>query len=188
MKKLFYLLLVISIAACQNEGGEKAPAKGADWSGYQMQDLGSGMKMASKKNAKGELLEEGSVSNGSKDGNWVTYHTKNGIPATITGYSNGVKNGSFVKINDRGNFEEIASFSNGELNGLRKIFDRTRVIEESNYKGGKLDGSRKLFYKGGEVKEEGIFKNGQRDGVAKWYDEEGNVTIEMKYDNGKKIE
>lgn len=191
MKKLIYIIVIACLAACNNpseSGSNTSSAAGADWSGYEMNDLGSGLKRATKNDKKGVLIEEGTVNNGNKEGNWVTYHPKNGIPATITSYSNGVKNGPFIKVNERGNFEEVARFANDKLSGVRQVFDRTRVIEESNYKDGKLHGARKLFYKGGEIKEEGEFKNGQRDGVAKWYDEEGNVTIEMKHKDGKKVE
>lgn len=192
MKKLIYIIAIVCLAACNNpgEGGSSAPgpASGStDWSGYEMLDIGSGLQHATKVDGKGVLVEEGTVSGGAKSGNWLTYHSKNGIPATITGYSNGAKNGAFVKLNDRGNFEEVAHFANDKLNGPRQVYDRTRVVEESNYKAGQLHGSRKLFYKGGEIKEEGTFKNGKRDGVTKWYDEEGNVTIEMTHKDGKEV-
>ncbi len=192
MKKLLYtigLVLFVSISAC--ESGSKAPAASSpgtgDWSSYEMTDLGEGLSLASKKDDKGQLLEEGTLKNGKREGTWVTFHTKKGIPATMTSYAGGNKNGTFVKINDKGDFEEIAHFSNGALSGVRKVYDRTRVIEEASYLNGQLNGERKLFYKDGTSKEEGVFKNGKRDGTAKWFDEEGNVTIEMEYKNGEKV-
>lgn len=191
MRILSYFMLLFLLSACGNAGSEgsgKVSSGTGDWAAYDLLDADNGVQIASKKDEKGKLVEEGVLVGGQKDGEWVTYHTKNGIPATITNYSNGQKNGPMIKINDRGTFEELSHFVNDKLEGSRKVYDRTRVIEEASFKDGQLHGQRKLYYKDGKVKEEGVFKNGQRDGVAKWYNENEEVTIEMKYENGKKIE
>lgn len=202
MKKIQQLLLVILCAslsffiACEqgngsaagnSDGGGSAESLSVD--GYDLTPYAHdvGLQKAIKKQAD-KITEEGDLRNGKKVGTWVTYHTRNGLIASITSYnSSGVQHGLMVKSDDRGNITEKAFYINGVLEGKKMVYNRTRVKEESEYVNGKLDGTRKLYYDNGKLQEEGSFKAGQRDGVTTWYDQEENPKFAYEYENGKKV-
>ncbi|MGB0840522.1 MAG: hypothetical protein ACPGXL_10290, partial [Chitinophagales bacterium] len=110
------VIMIMSIfvwTACGN-GGASGAAEAVNTDGFILTDVGGGMKKAVKESAKkGQLSEEGYLKGGGKEGNWMTYHEKNGMPAIIQSYRNGKKDGAYIKLDDRGQMTEKGSFLNG---------------------------------------------------------------------------
>lgn len=132
----------------------------------------------------GDAFSTGDYLNGKRNGNWIEHHP-NGVVKSVTGYIDGVKQGGFTTVDDKGQLEASGYYHNGELHGAWKQFNRARVKEERTYINGKLEGVVKVYYPTGKIMEEGMYTNGVRDGVSKWYDQDGNITIEYEYDNGE---
>ncbi len=174
MKNYLWVLLLVVLVGCQ-------PADGGG------QSAGSGSLERSSNEENGKLLGEGYLRGGEKDGSWITYHKRNGLVESVVGYRNGLRQGPYMKADDKGSVTERGFYVDDKLEGPRVRFTRTRVKEESNYTGGKLEGARKLFYDNGKIQEEGNFKDGKRHGENKWYDQEENVTIAAEYANGEKV-
>lgn len=134
----------------------------------------------------GDAYIVGDYLNGKRSGSWTEFHT-NGVLKSVTSYIDGVKQGTHITSDDRGQVEVIASYHNGELDGDWKQYSRTRVKEERTYINGKLEGTVRIYYPTGKIMEEGLYTNGVRDGISRWYDQEGNVTIEYEYKNGELV-
>ena len=96
MKQIFILFsLAIFISSCGGSGNS-TPAEGAsiDLSGFEILDIpGTTFQKVVKRTPAGILLEEGTLSNGKRNGMWVTYHASNEIPKTIINYVNDVNSG-----------------------------------------------------------------------------------------------
>ncbi len=183
-------LIISLLTACG--GSSNAPTPKAVLSGdYALTSYSgmNGLQKAVKKDAQDNIQEEGDLLNGQRHGTWVTYHKgiKSHLVESTTTYNNGVKQGLFMKMDDRGNVTEKGFYVNGNLDGRVYSFERGRIKEETDYKNGLIDGERKLYYSNLQLQEAGTFKNGKRDGYARWYDQDGNVTIEYQYKNGEKV-
>ncbi len=129
---------------------------------------------------------QGDYLNGQRTGTWTEY-SQTGMPKTITTYVDGIQQGAYFEIDDRGQLQKVAYYGNGQLNGDWKQFNHTRIKEERHYANGKIDGMVKIYYDNGKILEEGQYAKGLRNGISKWYDQEGNVTIEYEYNNGELV-
>ncbi len=189
-----FMVMAFTLTACQQPGGSssnagKSKAASTSLSGYDVTDYGNGWKKAVKLDNNGKVTEEGDLNgNDQKIGTWLTYHPRKELLQSMTTYKDGVKNGAYIKADDRGSISEKAYYNNGELDGQRLLYNRTRIKERAFYKMGKLEGERKVFYENTDkIQEESNFKNGQRDGISKWYNQDGDITIQYEYKDGKKV-
>ncbi len=197
MYRLFSTLVFVcflAFCACQNGS---APASSSttptsktsfNADGYELSDIAGGMQRALKKNNKDRMIEDGTLLNNQREGSWTSYHDDaNNMPASVTSYKNGKKNGTMVRFGKTGQLEALANYVDDALNGPYTKYVRTKVVETSFYKNGQLEGSRKTFYDDGKIKTESSYVNGKRNGMERYYDLDGNVTIEYEYQNGERI-
>ncbi len=180
MKNLFFVLcLVCTFAACNSGGSGASSSKGGA--------VGE-IELKVEKDADGDIIAEGGLLNGEKQGTWVTYHKKNGLVESIIPYNNGVPHGAFAKINDKGYITEKGVYKNGEFHGDYRKYIRSKIKEEAVFVNGKLDGIRKQYFDDGKIMSEGSYKLGVKDGSFKYYTQEGEVKFEQSYKNGEKVE
>jgi len=190
MKSIYYSFLVALLGLiftnCQQNSTHVVPA---DLTGFTTTSVagGAGLK-AEKKDANGNVLEEGMLINGARNGSWVTYHPdKEKAIATIANYVNNELNGVFLTLSDRGQIETLTTYANGVFDGNFAKFRFGNVEESGTYVNGQLDGLYKKFYPTRKIQMEAEYKNGKQHGFYKYYNEEGNVTMEYQYANGEKI-
>jgi len=112
---------------------------------------------------KKNIVSEGKAVNRQNEGEWKYYHEASKDIMT----------------------SEI--YSNGKLNGIRKVFFKTgKIAEETNYLNGVKNGPYKKYTEKGVVLEEVIYKNGQLEGNAIYRDSDGSIVSKGPYVNGTK--
>lgn len=177
MKKLMLLLTFCGLIACNAPGSAGGSSNGGGKSEHKVE-----------KNDKGDMIAEGDLRGGEKDGAWITYHTKNGMVESVITYDMGTPHGAFIKINDSGYITEKGVYNNGTFEGDYKKYIRSKIKEEATFADGKLDGIRKQYFDDGKIMTEESYKMGEKDGTFKYYNQEGEVKFEQKYKNGEKVE
>ncbi|MFT4759412.1 MAG: antitoxin component YwqK of YwqJK toxin-antitoxin module [Paraglaciecola sp.] len=190
LKHTSLVLVALFLFACNaKDTSLKAVAGTADFADFAMTAItGTTMQKAVKKNPDGEIMEEGTVENGQKNGQWIIYNADNNLPKSITTYVDGLYTGTLIEFNKRGQIEKTTSYINNELNGLYGVYKFGRTVETVNYVNGKMDGVyRKYFNNKDDVQEERTYKNGVLDGALRFFNEEGKVVLEYDYKNGEKI-
>ncbi|RMG87912.1 MAG: hypothetical protein D6714_01490 [Bacteroidetes bacterium] len=179
------------LTSCNQKGGSGTPAQGAaiDLTGFEIYDVpGSDFKKVVKRSASGQLLEEGMILNGKRNGMWVTYFENKELPKTIVNYVNDTYSGAWFSFNDRGQLEEMRGYLNNELDGKWAKTKFGRFTEEGHYKNGKLDGTyRSYFPNSDKVQKELNYKDGELHGTFKYFNDKGEVTLDYIYEHGKKI-
>jgi len=114
-------------------------------------------------NQKNNKVSEGKLINKIYEGEWKYYHEDS--PLIMT--------------------REL--YTNGKLNGIRKVFYKSeKIAEETTYRNGVKEGSYKKYAENGIVLEESIYKNNQYEGLAIFRDAENVVTAKGLFKNGKK--
>ena len=115
-------------------------------------------------NQKNNKVSEGKVVNKQFEGEWKYYHENS--PQVMT----------------------LEYYSNGKLNGVRKVFYKSGVIaEETTYKDGVKEGLYKSYAENGIVLEESNFKNGLYDGMATYRTATNELSSQGVYKKGKKV-
>ncbi|MDI9258098.1 toxin-antitoxin system YwqK family antitoxin [Flavobacterium sedimenticola] len=115
-------------------------------------------------NQKNNKVSEGKVVNKLFEGEWKYYHEDSPIVMTLEYYTN------------------------GKLNGVRKVFYRSGVLaEETTYKNGIKEGAYKSYAENGVVLEESYFKNGLNEGMATYRNATNQIVSQGLYKNGKKV-
>lgn len=115
-------------------------------------------------NQKNNKVSEGKVVNKQFEGEWKYYHENS--PQVMT----------------------LEYYSNGKLNGVRKVFYKSGVIaEETTYKDGVKEGLYKSYAENGIVLEESNFKNGLYDGMATYRTATNELSSQGVFMSGKKV-
>ncbi len=185
---LFYTLsLSILLLSCNQQPA--ASKIQVDTASYQSEPIaGSAFEHLTRRDAGGNLVEEGFMLNGTKEGTWVTYFPEKGFPKTVESFAGGTYNGVYLGFNDRGHVELRAGYKNNLLDGFWATYKFGRETETRSYKNGQLDGVvRKYNDRTGKLLEEIHYKNGQYDGPYRFYNEEGQITVEYIYKAGTKV-
>ena len=130
--------------------------------------------------------EEGDLLDGRKNGSWTVYH-KNELVKSITTYVQGIQQGNYIELDDKGNLVKKVHYVNGIEDGETVLYTKGKIIERKQYEAGQLTGKKSKFYASGKIMEESTWEAGKMHGPAKWYDQEGNVTIEYEYNQGNLI-
>lgn len=185
MKNLIIFSFMITLFAC---GKQSNTAGTGDLSGYTISSLASGGERAVKYDSSNNLLEEGYLLNGKRNGMWITYHDDGHRTKTITHYSNNALNGPYLEFNNRGQIESRAGYVDGQYDGLMAKYKFGRPTIETYYKDGVIHGKHIEYFNNGKKQKEVDFKNGKQDGKLRYYDEDENVTLEYTYKNGEKLE
>lgn len=146
------------------------------------------MKLATKLDSIGKIVEEGTLKNGEKHGEWLVYSPDRDVPRSVANYENGKLNGPYMEFNTFGQVELICGYLDHKLHGRFVRLKNIRPLEKGNYVHGELDGEYTKFYQGKDQAQQiQLFKNGKLDGTTKFFDEAGNLIMQYEYKNGEKI-
>lgn len=149
---------------------------------------GSDIQFVKLMDGEGNIQESGMMLNGHKTGTWTYNHPGTNYPKTITSFVNGLRNGPYFELNDRGQTTIMAYYKNNKLNGPWAKFRFGKAEMSVDYVNGLMDGIyREIDFKNGKLKKEVSFKNGKEDGFMRYYGDDGQVSVEYKYKDGKKI-
>ena len=187
MRSILFTAVLLSFMAC---GGGSSTGADANLVGFETSSVGNtGIKAAIKKNASNEQIEKGYTLGGKKDGTWLTYYTADhaGKIKTIASYVDGMLNGPYLELSNRGQIDKEVNYENNMYNGRYVEYKFGRIIKEANYRDNKLDGTSKDYYQNGNVQKEINFKGGKQHGSLRYYNEEGAVTVEYDYKDGEKL-
>lgn len=182
-----YLLLPLALLAC-DQSGTTVPANTAvDLEGFTSEQLaGTDVVRVEKRDDGGQLLEEGFIKNGVKEGTWITYDQGN--LKTITNYIDGQLNGLHLELDNQKRLVAQTGYKNGALHGKALKFKFSRPLQEFNYVNGQLNGFyREYFENSGKLRSEEEYKNGKREGIRRIFNSDGDVVMEETYKNDKKV-
>ena len=188
MKYLIFAFSFLFIYACNSSSAPTSVPVNLD--GFEAESVpGSEHKRVFRKGPSGVVMEEGTILNGKRNGQWIEYHSSNaeGRIKSITHYINDKKTGAQLQFNTRGQIEVKANFMNDQYHGKVAKYQFGRPLEETEYKNGQYHGFHKTYYQRGDVQQEVEYKNGKQDGKFRYYDEDGNITLEYTYKNGEKV-
>ncbi|MCX6270380.1 MAG: hypothetical protein NTU44_04010, partial [Bacteroidetes bacterium] len=182
MKRLFIFFLftiITGIAVSQTTTAVQDTAKNQTDARGQKQGIW-------KETLDGGSFAKGLYKNDKKDGIWLSYHPA-GFIKSIESYKNGIREGVFISIDDRGALAGEEYYVQDKIDGLSRHFTYGgRPSSEINYKMGMKHGSYKVYYDmTGKLQEESNYVMNKKDGVAKWYDTEGKMVAEYNYRNGE---
>lgn len=84
-----------------------------------------------------------------------------------------------------GEYTDIYSYKDGELDGLNVIYYKNNIKEIGYWKEGKQNGLFQMYTESGVLVDSGTFKNGERDGLTEqFYSETGKMRVSANYKNG----
>jgi len=196
MKKFALLFLAVMLYACnsnQSTGTNAASAEAktpaaVNPNQYEMEDAGNGLKLATKRNADGKIIEQGFMKNGKKEGAWKVYEKSFDFPKYIISYVDGAYNGPYFEYTDHGQVEIQSNYKNNKLHGHWGQYKFGKIIKTANYTDGLLDGLYAEYnQRDGTPKMEATYKMGKQDGSMKYYNDKGEVILEYTFRNGEKI-
>lgn len=199
MKRSFLLLvgLIFLVLACgespagNTEAGAAADAPAiAPAAGFEMEAIpGSDCERAVMRDPNGNIAEVGFVCDGKRTGTWVINHDDQEMPKTLISYIDGLYNGTYLQLNDRGQIELMATYKNNKLHGPWGEYRFGRPVKTATYTDGEIDGwYREYEFRNGNLKQEASYKNGVQDGPMRYYNEAGEVILEYTYKDGEKVE
>ena len=187
MRLLLILLSVQFFVSCST-GTNTGAAVNLD--GYDTEIIkGTNVTKAVKLNAAGEMVEQGYVSNGKRNGIWMSYYTGDhaGKIKTVASYSDGILSGPYLELSNRGQIETELYYENNKYNGKYSTYKFGRLTKEMNYKDHQLEGKVAEYNNKGDIQKEINYKNGKQHGLMRYFNDDGEVVMEYEYDNGKKI-
>lgn len=192
MKRDFTIAILAFFMACDNGSntakladGEMIPLLPAN---AQLEPLNDGSGLVKSTVYAGDrIVEQGYYQNGYRVGVYTTFHARNGFIASMTGYVSGKKHGQSTILDERGQVQELFTYSNDILHGQYIMFNRTRMKEKKNYLNGAVDGVAEKYYPNGKIMERASYSNGKLNGISRWYDQQGKNTIAYEYNMGEMI-
>jgi antitoxin component YwqK of YwqJK toxin-antitoxin module len=189
MRSFILLAIITSILFSCNSGSTTTGAS-EDLTGYETEKIdGSNVIRAIKKNSVGDIIEEGYVSNGKRNGAWITYWENEyaGRFKSIASYSDGMLNGPYIEFSNRSQIEKEVNYANNKYNGKFAQYKFGRTEKEITYRDNVLDGPSIEYNTKGDKQKEVNYKNGKLDGKWRTFNEEGEVTLEYIYKDGEKV-
>lgn len=189
MKSVLLLLALAVLSACSSEKEKSTPApSGSKLSGFTLVEAdGIGLSRAQKSDAGGNLLEEGFVKDGSKEGTWTVFRPGLGFPQSVASYVGGKLNGPYIEFNEENKITLLANYENNLLHGKWFRYQYGELAFSAEYRRGKLHGLYKEYRGQGKVAKEISYTDGELDGPYRFFDDRGNVVLEYAYRKGKKI-
>ena len=183
-----YLLAIISLIFVACNSGTSTTGPATDLAGYETESM-DGVTRAYKKNGVGDIIEQGYVSGGKRNGAWMTYWEDDnaGRIKTIASYTDGLLNGAYLEFTNRSQIEKEVTYANNKYHGRFAQYKFGRIEKEINYKDNVLDGKSIDYTSKGNKQKEVNYKNGKLDGKWMTFNEEGEVTLEYIYKNGEKV-
>lgn len=194
MRSLLAILLLVGVYSCESATQETEPAPQATDSqpaeDYTLEAIpGTDLMQATKLNDQQQVIETGFYLNGLPQGTWKFFNPlKKDFPEKVINYHQGVMQGLYLEINERGQITLKANYLNNELHGTWGSYKFGRPLKTATYVNGQLDGPyREYTATRGTVQREIYYKMGKEHGSYRYFDEDGNVTVEYQYENGEKI-
>lgn len=184
---LFLFVSTLFFASCSTSTNTGAAA---NLEGYQTEVIdGTSITKATKKSGAGEIIEQGYVSNGKRNGIWMTYYEGDdaGKIKTIASYSDGILSGPYLELSNRGQIETEVNYENNMYHGKFVTYKFGRLTKEVNYNKNALDGVTIEYDNRGNKQKEINYKDGKQHGMMRYYNEEGDVIVEYEYKNGEKV-
>lgn len=133
----------------------------------------------------GDILIEGQVKNGQKDGVWCEYYVKKEMLHRMAQYQKGKLNGVYIEVDELGALLCKKEYVDDKLEGSAYVWaSGGRLTQKNTYKKGEFHGEQFLYYDNGNSQEISNYKNGKRDGVTTWYNREGAKRMMITYKNG----
>jgi len=162
----------------------------ANLEGYDTEVVkGTNVTKATKLNTNGEIIEQGFVSGGKRNGVWLTYYEGEnaGKIKTLASYSDGILSGPYLEFSNRGQIETEVNYENNMYNGRYATYKFGRMTKEIQYKDNQLHGLSVEYDNRSNVQKEVNYKDGKQHGLMRFYNEDGDIVMEYEYENGKKI-
>ncbi len=187
MRSIFFVSVLVFLVSCS---GSVNTGSVANLDGYSTDVIsGTNITRATKKNAGGQITEEGFISGGKRNGVWLTYYDgeHKGKIKTVASYSDGILSGPYLELSNRGQIEKEVTYANNQYNGRFAVYKFGRVQQNSHYKNNKLDGTYSEYTNNGKIQKEINYKDGKQHGIMRYYNEAGQVTVQYEYKNGEKI-
>lgn len=130
--------------------------------------------------------------NGQKEGKWIEYIDENGNftrKESATSYELAIyKSGKLFGIvrcyYNNGMIESVATYLNGKMNGIHKLYLSGKIAHEIPYKDGEINGIAKYYYDNGKLSAETPYTHGKINGIEKVYSENGTLLREIIYKHG----
>ncbi len=187
IRNTIMIALSVLVLACNTPQESSETTFSAD--GYLIEEVpGTSLQKAVKRDANGNLIEQGYLLNGVQTGAWTTFHVEKNIPQRIINYVNGTASGIYLELNERGQVELMANYENNQLDGPWGKYKFGRPVQTASYKAGKLDGLYQEYNdRDGKIRKSITYKNGEYDGPYRFYNDKGEVTVEYVYENGEKV-
>ena len=176
---------MLILFACNGSSGASA-----NMEGYNSEKIkGTNVTKATKQDATGNVLEAGYIAKGKRNGIWMTYYDGShvGKVKSIASYSDGILNGPYYELSNRGQIEKEVNYANNKYDGKFIVYKYGRIMQEADYVDNKLNGVFKEYYNGGGIQKEINYQDGKQHGQMKYFNENGDVTVEYEYKNGEKI-
>lgn len=86
---------------------------------------------------------------------------------------------------ESGDYTNIYSYKNGELDGLNVSYYKNNIKEIGHWKEGKQNGLFQLYTEDGVLVDDANFKDGERDGLTEqYYSDTGNLRVKAVYKEG----
>lgn len=135
-----------------------------------------------------------------KENNHKTYFEDGTLREVIAMTGDSLRNGPYIRYNNKGNVIEKANYLNDKLNGERLLYfsDTEQVEIEEHYVDDAFHGVYKTYYPSGKLELEFMYENNVLTGISKKYYENGNIqevinfvgneengTFTEYHDNGK---
>lgn len=135
----------------------------------------------------GKLQSQAIFINNLLEGNATTYFA-NGKIETQETFKNGKRHG-IMKIYDEedGKVNMEAPYTDGEINGVLKIFEGGKLATSTVYENGKANGQYIIYNPNGTKRITATVVNGKLEGEAKVYDQTGKLRKIEYYKDGKGI-
>lgn len=135
-------------------------------------------------NQKKNKVSEGKVVNKQFEGDWKYYHEDLPTVMTLEPYSNGKLNGVRKVYYKSGEIAEETSYLNGLKNGPYKSYAENGVLlEESNYKNDLYDGMSINRSATNTITSQGLYKAGKKVGIWKILEKGKIKEVNMNYQN-----
>lgn len=189
---LFLCSMLGLLMSCGGGSSTPAPVAGTgDFTGFQISDYAnaSGYQLAKSYNSDKSLASEGPISNGNREGTWLTYHVNrdSNKVKTITNYHKGQKTGVFLELATNGSVNKRIDYDGGVIHGVYAEYKYNRPIKYIEYNQGKIDGVYKTFYSNGKLQQITEYKNDKKNGNSIFYNEAEQVIMEYNYKNGEQV-
>lgn len=194
MKDLVTLFLAcILIFSCNGSEGEVPVAvvsnPSADMPGFYEEEVpGTDLRRFYKEDEAGNIVEDGFMKDGLKQGPWLTYERPWNFPKTLTHYEKGVVNGIYLSFSPTGQIDLKTFYKDNKLDGPWIRYKSGRKEASATYVNGELHGVyREYMALLQKLEKEIYYKNGLQDGLFRHFNSDGQIILEYTYKKGEKV-